>query len=116
MTGGEIVLASASGMSGLGVIGTLVWAIVSGRRKPELDQAELQAMVDRSNVWRDTRLWQLEAYLNVVTGWQFNIVTQFRRLVMMLHRLREDGILPQDTEIPEVVPEPPPIPQPPARD
>jgi len=102
-------------VTGAGGIITGVWTVVVNRRKPDLDRQQIKDMVDKSNLWRDTRLWQLESYLNSVIGWQHDVALRFRRLLAALRKLQDDKILPKSFAIPDEFPEPPPIPEPPPR-
>lgn len=105
----------------------VVHTIRSNRNKPALDasntnvaQATVQRMMDESNAVRDTRLWQLESYLNLDSGWHFDVMRQYRiqnaTLKRLIEMLREAGIDLGDIVLPaDELPTPPPIPEPPRR-
>lgn len=116
MNSGVVVMVVVATISASGTIVAAVWSVISGRRKPDIDKAQLQEMINKSNTWRDRRLAQLENHMDAITGWQFKFVTQFRKLIVMLKELRANGTLPPDLEFPNEVPDPPPVPEPPPRD
>lgn len=114
-------------------LGGFYWMIRRERFKAPLDVStikhtdidstrlrhEVETMATESNAWRDTRLWQLEGYLNLDAGWHLTIITNQRiliqivqELVTMVHGLGGDT---EHIKIPGEPPPPPPIPEPPHR-
>ena len=119
---------------------TIAWLVIKERNKAKLDKAqadqtdastrqtdvttskinlELENMARESDIWRDTRLWQLETYLNVDLGWHLQVVVNQHLLVAAIEQLKEMvyqlGENTDHIKIPDQLPPPPPIPEHPKR-
>lgn len=110
-------------LTAFGAIVTILWTVLRERHKAGMDKVEItktvKQMADESNAWRDTRLWQLEGYLNLDQGWHLTMITNQRLLMnaiaQLKHAVQALGGNTDDINIPADPPAPPPIPEPPVR-
>lgn len=122
MDAGDFILAATSVLTVLGAFATLVWNHRRDRNQPVVDavtaeqgRAELRKMVDETNSYRDYRIWQLEAYLDLDREWHRDVVAKFDKVLTILIATRADA-LPPDIDFSQLrLPLPPQVPEPPRR-